>query len=339
MELRANYFGIGIFVLVFAAGLLLFTLWVARVELIETRPAYRVIFTGSVTGLKEGSPVRYRGIPVGKVSEIRIDPDNVEQVLVTIHIDEETPIKTDTVASLEIKGMTGNSFIQLDGGTHAAPRLVASGPQPPEIPAKPSLLGALFDRAPELLDTVSTLGDRMTAILSAENERLITDALRNLHTMSVDLATAAKGAEQTMAAMRASAQNMEGLMADMQHQTVVVAKGLDETLGRVRVTLSALDENSKVGLKDLTETSSEVRKLAQSLKTLSDEVGGVMQDSRLPLRDFASVGLYELSRLIIEARELAASLARVSREVERNPVNFLLSGTQTQTQTDRRTQP
>ena len=52
---------------------------------------YRIYFTGSVAGLKEGSPVRYRGIALGAVRDIRIDPRNVSRVQVTIEVSSQLP--------------------------------------------------------------------------------------------------------------------------------------------------------------------------------------------------------------------------------------------------------
>ena len=83
METRANYLLVGSFVLGLALALVLFLAWIAKIELGDGQPVYRIFFTGSVTGLKDGSPVRYRGVPVGSVTDIRIDPANVEQIEVT----------------------------------------------------------------------------------------------------------------------------------------------------------------------------------------------------------------------------------------------------------------
>ena len=60
-----------------------------------------------MSGLQQGGQVLYRGIPIGQVDDIRIDPDNVETVLVMVDVDRETPIKADTVATLEFQGLTG----------------------------------------------------------------------------------------------------------------------------------------------------------------------------------------------------------------------------------------
>jgi len=73
-------------------------------------------FTGDVTGLGVGSAVRYRGVPVGTVRDIRLDPTNVEQVQVLMDVSADAPIKEDTIAQLALQGITGVAFIQLTGG-------------------------------------------------------------------------------------------------------------------------------------------------------------------------------------------------------------------------------
>ncbi len=328
MEPRAHYVSIGLFVLGLGAAMVVFTLWIGRVQLIETRPAYHIYFPGSVTGLKTGSPVRYHGIPVGKVTEIRIDPDNVERVRVTVRIDPEVPVKTDTVARLEVKGMTGNSFVQLTGSTAAAPPVRPAGDGAPAvIPSERSALDRLLEDAPAAVDRFLVLGERLNEILSVENERLITDTLANLHRMSRSLADTADDAEETMVAIRRTAGQVDTLFVTVERQVETVALSVDRTLARVRLTLAELDHNAKLGLGGMQETMVEVQALARALAALSDEASGAIAENRTAVRDFSGVGLYELSRLIVELRALAVSLSRVSREIERGPVQFLFSGT------------
>src|SRR3546814_20732892 len=111
---------------------------------------YDIFFKGSVSGLKEGNAVRYRGIPVGVVTRMEINPDNVEEVRVTIEIPQKTPVKEDTAAALDYPGTTGVGYIQTSGGTHPAPLLEAKGGQARAVtPSNPSQPPALINTAPE----------------------------------------------------------------------------------------------------------------------------------------------------------------------------------------------
>ncbi len=130
METRASYILVGTFVLLLIAGAFAFVIWLSKVEF-DQRPArYVVYFTGSVSGLQVGGPVRYRGVPVGSVTDIRIDPKNVERIEVTLEVATRTPIKQDTFASLGLQGIIGAAYVQLSGGTQKSPALVAKKGEP-----------------------------------------------------------------------------------------------------------------------------------------------------------------------------------------------------------------
>ena len=121
MEDRASYVIVGAVVLALVAGLAAFSLWLVEAGVDRDLARYEIAFAGSVSGLQEGGQVLYRGIPVGRVGDIRIDPDNVETVLVAVEVDRETPIKADTVATLEFQGLTGIAYVQLRAAPRRAP--------------------------------------------------------------------------------------------------------------------------------------------------------------------------------------------------------------------------
>jgi phospholipid/cholesterol/gamma-HCH transport system substrate-binding protein len=88
----------------------------------ETRANYYdVFFTSSVTGLSVGAPVNLNGVAIGRVTEIRLDPVNPDQVRVTVEVDATSPIKSDSVASLELTGITGIYYVEVTGGNREAP--------------------------------------------------------------------------------------------------------------------------------------------------------------------------------------------------------------------------
>src|SRR3546814_18104317 len=98
---------------------------------------------------------------------MQINPRNVEQVQVTLSVPAGTPIKADTVASLELEGITGVAYVQLSGGTQEAPPLAAQpGQERPVIESKPSPLPALFATAPALLRSFLAATERSNPLLS-----------------------------------------------------------------------------------------------------------------------------------------------------------------------------
>jgi phospholipid/cholesterol/gamma-HCH transport system substrate-binding protein len=118
METRASYLAVGGFVLVLLTAFLLAVVWLAKVQLQNPTDRYLVHFTGAVSGLQPGSPVRYLGIPVGTVTDLRIDPTDPTRVRATLEVTDGTPIKADSVASLELQGLTGGAFVQVGAGSN-----------------------------------------------------------------------------------------------------------------------------------------------------------------------------------------------------------------------------
>ena len=326
MEARAHHFFVGLFVLALGAALVGFTLWVAKVELGEKRPPYYIYFDGSVTGLKEGSPVRYRGILVGTVSEMAIDPDNVERVRIKVLLDAATPIKTDAVASLEMFGLTGNAYVQITGGSRDAPPLPRTEGVIPVIPAHASGLSEVFETAPHLAHQLVEIGDRLTRLLSPENEKRITESLDNIHQMSADLAASAREVSETMALVKTTATHLDGMMSDVRARTDTITGGVMTILSKLQTMLDSINNHTGVVMTEIVKNSSELRDLSQSLRGLSDQTAGAIKENRVPVRDFTSVGLYELSLLISEMRELTTSLSRVSGQIEKGPMEFLFTG-------------
>lgn len=125
METRASYVVVGSFVLALIAAAFGVVIFLTRTSFEDTPKTYMSYFTGSVTGLQIGSPVRYRGVPVGTVNDIRIDPTDVERVRVMMDIVHGTPIKTDTNSTLGLQGITGVAYIELTGGTRESEPLTA----------------------------------------------------------------------------------------------------------------------------------------------------------------------------------------------------------------------
>src|SRR4051794_19697240 len=106
METRGSHVLVGSFVLVMLALVFVAVIWLGRGELAREQVFYDIYFTGSVTGLNTGAPVRFSGVQIGRVDAIDIDPGNIERVRVTIQVDRPDVIRADAVASLELQGVT-----------------------------------------------------------------------------------------------------------------------------------------------------------------------------------------------------------------------------------------
>ncbi len=304
METRANYVAVGAFVLVVLFGIVAAILWLARVELNQEFANYDIYFTGSVTGLASGAPVRYNGIQVGRVIEIRIDPQNLSQVRVTIEVDQTTLIKSDAVASLEVQGLTGVAFVEITGGSQQAPPLQRQeGQRYPVIASRPSGLQQFVNNAPEALARVIELADRLSLVLSDKNVGAIADTLDNVRRMTAALANRTGDVETILGDSAAAVRDLRTVLAST-NQTLLDLRQLLAQGGQGQATLKSIDDAS--------------RKLDQ----LATHLDGLVQEERQPLRDFNQNGLNQLSQLLVDARSLIAGLNRVVDEIQRDPPRF-----------------
>src|SRR5579862_5747571 len=170
METRANYVAVGAFVLAMVVLAFAAVLWLARGALTTELARYDIYFQGPVTGLRGGAEVDYNGVAAGKVTDVRIDPNNVELIRVTIEIDAAVAIKTDVRASVETNILSGVSYILIAGGTQQASLLRAkNGERYAVIPAHRSHLASVAARAPQLLEQLSEATGHMNELLDEKN--------------------------------------------------------------------------------------------------------------------------------------------------------------------------
>lgn len=325
METRASYLLVGIFALVAMVGFAIAVVWMAGANLRDVATRYDIYFKGSVSGLKEGNAVRYRGIPVGVVARMEINPENVEQVRVTIEVPQKTPVKEDTVAALEYQGITGVGYIELSGGTHDAPLLEAKpGQERPVIPSKPSQLQELFDTAPELVTRITAVVDRVAILLNPQNQENIARTLDNLRTFtgmlaerSGDFGTAVNSVTSAMADTRAAAKQVETALREI--------GGLAKSLQSLSTTLDK--DFAGVG-PEAKEALTEVRKTAVEFKRAAVVLADLVDRNKEPVNTFAASGLYELTQLLADTRILVNALTRISSQIERDPAQFLFGKTQ-----------
>jgi phospholipid/cholesterol/gamma-HCH transport system substrate-binding protein len=167
METDKHYFIEGLFIIVLSIAAALFFVWLASSSRRDD-VIYRIRFAESVSGLALGEPVKYRGIDVGTVKTMAIDPANPRLVQVDISLRKNTPVKTDTRAVLKLKGITGTLFIELDGGDANAESLLAATPQGkvPEIPSEQSSLTTFLDQLPKLIEKFSSIEDQTKKVVS-----------------------------------------------------------------------------------------------------------------------------------------------------------------------------
>lgn len=177
MENRSHALIAGLFtVLLLLAGVFV-VLWLSRDD-VDLVP-YDLVTVDSVQGLTPQADVRYRGLLVGKVDSIGFDPEGGGAMLIRIGVQEGTPMTDGLKATVEMKGVTGVAYIDLDDDGQPGQPLVSSPQKVARIHMQPGLTERLMNRAGELMDRLQRAGDQVVAILGPENQTALNRALEN----------------------------------------------------------------------------------------------------------------------------------------------------------------
>lgn len=172
---------LGVFIVV-SIALLLGTMGVLMgIQITEKRDVYTIRYTQSLSGLEPGAPVKYNGVRVGSVDSVKIDPVKVDQVVVTVSLDEGTPIKFDTKAVVNLTGITGLKFIELSGGTSES-AYVSPGS---EIQAGESLLDRLTGEAEDIAEKAELLLNQLNRFTDDEHRDKVFKAVADIDALVV----------------------------------------------------------------------------------------------------------------------------------------------------------
>lgn len=303
METRSNQVLVGTVVLALLVGLLFFTVWIVGVNT-EKRKCYDIYFSQGVGGLNRGSNISFNGVPVGQITRISLLPNRPEFVWVRIEVDQSTPVLRGTTAQIRGVGFTGVSEIQLTGAATGADALTQVGPQGcPVIPSSAGGLGALLNSAPELLERIQRLTERLTELLNDRNQNAISDILENVDRTTRVLADRAPEIADTMAEARIAARNA-GIAADR------VAR-LAESTNQV------VQEDARPAVQDL-------RRSMESISRTTANIDALVADARPGVQSLTKSTLPEVNRLVRDLRDLTASLEGVAGRLEQGGVTGIL---------------
>jgi phospholipid/cholesterol/gamma-HCH transport system substrate-binding protein len=215
METKANYVAVGAFVLICMVGLVITVLWLAGVQYSQEFAYYQTYFKGPVTGLGDGTSVRYNGIEVGRVTDLRFDPNDPEMVIATLQVKPDLGIRQDSTASIESEGLTGGSFVEISGGTKKSALLVApEGAKFAVIKSKPSTLQQLVQSAPQLVAKLNIAADRVNDLLSDPNRRAVSGILANLNETTTMLARRSGDIDTTLVNLSQASKQLGPTLAD-----------------------------------------------------------------------------------------------------------------------------
>jgi phospholipid/cholesterol/gamma-HCH transport system substrate-binding protein len=336
METRANHIMVGFFVLLLAFGLLGFVLWLAKFQFDQEFARYDIVFERTVTGLREGSAVRYSGVHVGEVIAVDLDPDRPTAIRVTIEVQKRTPVRADSLATLELEGLTGGRYVLLSGGDAGAPPLEPPpGRDRAEIPPGSSSFEQVLEDAPEVLENINLLLLRAQALLSDTNLSNIEQLIGNLTAVTAAIADNRGNVEKliadavlTMENLRDATGSLETMAGSLETNVQLLTERADSTLTAFESMAGSIDREVTLTSRDARGLIASLKETAGNLSGATNELEAMLAENREPIRDFTNTGLYELSNLLTEARELIIVLNRVTTEVQRDPARFLFGDQQ-----------
>ncbi len=247
MENKSHALAAGAFVILVTALLVALAAWLMR----DTRIRDSLEFSTreSVTGLSEQAPVRYRGIAVGKVESIEFDPKARGNVLVSLAINQGTPITKSTYAVLGYQGVTGLAYVQLDDDGASNELLDLSSNSTPRIVLKPSLLSKLSDQGANLLVQIEEAAKRVNQLLAPENQKALIGSMQAVGSSAANVST----------------------------QVTAMQKILDAQFGPERTDIPALVRDTRGTMQALQSTASELHKTAQATTQAVSSMNGVAQ--------------------------------------------------------------
>ncbi len=252
------------------------------------REIYTVVSRGSVAGVNPESTVVYRGVPAGKVTSIRFDPEDVGTVLVQIELEPHLPITLGTYAMLRVQALTGLAQIELaDDGDRPEP-LRSDPADPARLPLRPSVFEKLTASAQQLLPQLTELAGRLSAMADDENRARLQSILGNL-----DLAT---------------------------REMIAVETRLNETLAG----LPGLNLKAQQTLGDMTRLTRDLQHSSQQIRTLARNTDGLVTAGREGLDALYRKTIPGTDALLTDLQRAVASITRLSRQLEADPQTLLL---------------
>lgn len=316
MQSKVNYALVGLFVIALGAALLSVVFWLTLGGENKAYDRYRVYFQESVAGLNLKATVRYRGVQVGQVVSIRLDPNNPDQVDVVLDIERGTPIRRDTIATLSTRGLTGVASVELSGGGQASPLEREPGQDLPVIQAGPSLVARLDDAFNNILANINSLSNRLAQLLGNDNQAALTETLQHLSVITGAVADRADSIRQTLT-------HVETFTGTLAGRAERLGKALDKLAGELEKT-GGLSTQVQVTLSDVRVGAQAVRNAADRFSETSVAFTGLAGNSQRELQRLSQNTVPELSALLVQANELMAILQRLAGLLEQNPRALLI---------------
>ena len=296
MERNAHYALVGLVSLLLLLGVVLFVVWLARVQFVKQYDIYDVDFAGPVRGLSAGGEVYFNGIRVGEVTKLSLDAKRPDRVVARIRISSDAPVRVDSTASLEPLGITGVNYVQITSGTPSRPLLkdVTPANRVPVIRTVRGSLESILEGGGTVLARAVDALDRVNKLLSDRNIATITGTFEDVHAITTEF------------------RNQRDLIAHLD-ETIASANEASKKVAELT------DSANKLLNGDAKRTLANLGDAAEEIKTAATEGRALISGLKGPSTEFVTNGLPQISSTVIQMQTTVETLNRLIGDIEQNP--------------------
>ncbi len=274
MAFQKTKFTVGLFVVSGIGISVMAVIWLGMSRYFEKGRFYAAYFNESVQGLSKDAPVKYRGVPIGRVEKIRVAPDsNLIEVILSIETGQT--LDRTYVAQLKDVGITGSMFVELDRKKPDEPDLSPSIGFPSEYPivaSKPSELSRLLGQFTEVLNHIKTLdlqgiSDKIKQTLDSAN---LVMAEADVKGISGRLKSTLDGATHLLDRKR---------WDDILSSVNQAARSVDQLIQQAKGTLNQVDKTLTGAQRILAENEKEIEETLSGLVRAVERVNNLLERS------------------------------------------------------------
>ncbi len=316
MDSKTNYAVVGFFVLLFSAGVVLFAFWLGKYGFDKEYDYYKVYADESVSGLSVDASVKYRGVDVGSVASIKINPKNTKEIVILLKVDKGTPVTKGMLAELKYFGLTGLAYIELTGGKANAPLLKQKEDEIPVLKTKPSLYSRLDTTLTDITAKVSVTLDKLDKLLSDKNIENISDTIENTKEITKSLSNSK---DDILAAIRnflKIERNINSLTDSIKNTSSKIASSSDAF------------KNMSDTIKELTQTKidnlmEQINSTSKKADMLIESVISGLKRGNYDIKKIAKPTLEQINSAIRELKILLNSSEETLEELKNSPSDLL----------------
>ncbi len=278
MEKDAKYFIVGLFVTLSMVATVAFIIWIAGAHDMRDTKRYTVHFIDPINGLKVGSVVQYKGVEVGKVTQIRLAPERNDLIRVNIEVAEETPVYARTQATLAMMGVTGLVYMDMKSDVEdAEPVPSVPGEEYPVIQGNGTNLAKILADVPEISKQILAITKKLNGLLDQPNMESLSAILLNVESLTKDMngllsADNVTNAGTTLANFSAASADMKSMVARFEKTASEIDKAVQSISNVVTSNEANINKFSQDGLDQIMRMSQETRKMAESIRRTVDQL-------------------------------------------------------------------